>query len=67
MRSQPTGSGAVSHERIYQHIWQDKAIGGTLYKHLRIGKVDRSAAETVEQVIVALMDMLPRRIYRRLR
>lgn len=28
---------AVSHERIYQHIWQDKALGGTLYKHLRIG------------------------------
>jgi len=26
----------VSHERIYQHIWQDKAKGGTLYKHLRI-------------------------------
>ncbi len=28
---------AVSHERIYQHIWQDKAGGGLLYKHLRIG------------------------------
>ena len=27
---------AVSHERIYQHIWQDKARSGTLYKHLRI-------------------------------
>ena len=27
---------AVSHERIYQHIWQDKADGGQLYKHLRI-------------------------------
>lgn len=27
----------VSHERIYQHIWQDKAQGGMLYKHLRIG------------------------------
>jgi IS30 family transposase len=26
----------VSHERIYQHIWQDKAAGGLLYKHLRI-------------------------------
>ncbi len=26
----------VSHERIYQHIWKDKANGGTLYKHLRI-------------------------------
>jgi len=28
---------AISHERIYQHIWQDKAQGSTLYKHLRIG------------------------------
>jgi IS30 family transposase len=27
---------AVSHERIYQHIWQDKAQSGMLYKHLRI-------------------------------
>lgn len=27
----------VSHERIYQHIWRDKAQGGNLYKHLRIG------------------------------
>jgi transposase, IS30 family len=26
----------LSHERIYQHIWFDKASGGTLYKHLRI-------------------------------
>jgi transposase, IS30 family len=34
--SQWTGQ-AVSHERIYQHIWQDKAHSGTLYKHLRIG------------------------------
>lgn len=25
----------VSTERIYQHIWQDKKQGGTLYKHLR--------------------------------
>ena len=28
---------AVSHERIYQHVWQDKAQNGALYKHLRIG------------------------------
>lgn len=25
----------VSHERIYQHVWQDKQQGGFLYKHLR--------------------------------
>ena len=27
----------VCHERIYQHVWQDKARNGMLYKHLRIG------------------------------
>ena len=27
----------VSHERIYQYIWSDKAVGGKLYKYLRIG------------------------------
>jgi transposase, IS30 family len=26
---------AISHERIYQHIWTDKRHGGMLYKHLR--------------------------------
>ena len=26
----------VSHERIYQHIWQDKKQGGDLYRKLRI-------------------------------
>ena len=26
----------VSHECIYQHLWQDKAAGGDLYKQLRI-------------------------------
>lgn len=25
----------LSHERIYQYIWQDKAHGGCLYRHLR--------------------------------
>ncbi len=38
MKLDPRWHGpAVSHERIYQHIWQNKAQGGTLYKHLRIG------------------------------
>ena len=38
MKLDPDWHGpAVSHERIYQHIWQDKAQGGLLYKHLRIG------------------------------
>ena len=25
----------VSHERIYQHVWQDKRAGGDLWQHLR--------------------------------
>lgn len=29
------GKECVSVERIYQHIWKDKKLGGTLYKHLR--------------------------------
>jgi len=29
------GKSTVSTERIYQHIWQDKKKGGTLYTHLR--------------------------------
>ncbi len=33
MRKQ--GSECVSHETIYQHIWQDKKSGGQLHKHLR--------------------------------
>ncbi|GAG08733.1 unnamed protein product, partial [marine sediment metagenome] len=38
MKFDPAWHGpAVSHERIYQHIWQNKAQGGTLYKYLRIG------------------------------
>ena len=32
----------VSHERIYQHVWMDKAQGGQLYQNLRIaGKKKR--------------------------
>jgi IS30 family transposase len=38
MKRDPGWHGpSVSHERIYQYIWQDKAGGGLLYKHLRIG------------------------------
>lgn len=29
------GELSISHETIYQHIWQDKHNGGELYKHLR--------------------------------
>lgn len=37
MKADPNYHGpTVSHERIYQHLWQDKADGGELYKYLRI-------------------------------
>jgi IS30 family transposase len=29
------GIANISHETIYQHIWQDKSTGGTLHEHLR--------------------------------
>jgi IS30 family transposase len=32
---------SVSHERIYQYIYSDKARGGTLYRHLRCRKQRR--------------------------
>ena len=28
----------VSHERIYQYVWEDKYQGGNLYTHLRTGQ-----------------------------
>jgi IS30 family transposase len=34
-------SASVSHERIYQYVYSDKARGGTLYRHLRCQKVRR--------------------------
>ena len=34
-RAKHEGVAMVSHERIYQHIWEDKRAGGTLYQHLR--------------------------------
>lgn len=38
MKIDPGWDGpTVSHERIYQYIWHDKAAGGKLYKRLRIG------------------------------
>jgi IS30 family transposase len=33
--------GSVSHERIYQYIYADKAMGGTLFHHLRCRKKRR--------------------------
>ena len=34
-RAKLEGKKCVSHERIYQHIWEDKKHKGVLYKHLR--------------------------------
>lgn len=34
-RMKKQGIQCVSHERLYQHIWQDKRSGGQLYEHLR--------------------------------
>jgi len=34
-KAKKEGIPCVSHERIYQHIWQDKKQKGVLYKHLR--------------------------------
>lgn len=34
-RAKKDGVKCVSHETIYQYIWQDKRQGGELYKHLR--------------------------------
>jgi IS30 family transposase len=30
------GSFSISHETIYQYVWADKWVGGSLYKHLRL-------------------------------
>ena len=32
----------VSHESLYSHIWRNKRVGGTLYKHLRHGGKKRN-------------------------
>ena len=34
-RAKLKGINCVSHERLYQHIWQDKKKGGKLHLHLR--------------------------------
>ncbi len=35
------GPFTISHETIYQYIWQDKKRGGTLFKHLRCSPKQR--------------------------
>jgi IS30 family transposase len=42
MKGDLDGPGiAVSHETIYQHVWDDKQADGTLYTHLRQGQKRR--------------------------
>ena len=42
METDSDGPGiSVSHETIYQHIWDNKRAGGTLYTHLRQGQKKR--------------------------
>jgi len=44
------GLEMVSHERIYQHIWEDKKKGGALYEHLRTkGKCYRKRGSLKDQ------------------
>ena len=35
------GELSISHETIYQHIWRDRRLGGTLYTHLRGARKQR--------------------------
>ena len=54
------GRHMVSHERIYQHIWQDKKRAGDLYKHLRTrGKRyrKRGAAKDSRGIITGRVDI----------
>ena len=54
------GLDMVSHERIYQHIWQDKKHGGILHEHLRTrGKRyrKRGAAKDRRGIIAGRVDI----------
>ena len=35
------GALSISHETIYVHVWNDKAAGGSLYRHLRCASKKR--------------------------
>lgn len=54
------GRDMVSHERIYQHVWQDKRRGGFLHTHLRTrGKRyrKRGAAKDSRGIIIGRVDI----------
>jgi transposase, IS30 family len=40
-RLRKEGALSISHETIYVHVWNDKAAGGGLYKHLRCASKKR--------------------------
>jgi len=57
------GIACVSHERIYQHIWEDKRKKGNLYEHLRTkGKRyrKRGAAKDSRGIIPGRVDISQR-------
>ena len=59
-RAKKEGKDCVSHERIYQYVWEDKKQGGDLYKHLRTqGKRyrKRGAAKDKRGKIVGRVDI----------
>jgi transposase, IS30 family len=61
--AQREGRDMVSHERIYQHVWQDKKRGGTLHGNLRTkGKRyrKRGAAKDSRGIIVGRVDIAER-------
>jgi len=57
---------AISHGRIYQHIWADKRHGGTLYTHLRQSNKKRKKSNMAprisvdrSEIVSALMNVPP--------
>ncbi|MBL0127799.1 MAG: IS30 family transposase [Flavobacteriales bacterium] len=58
--AQREGRDMVSHERIYQHVWQDKKRGGSLHEQLRTrGKRyrKRGAAKDSRGIIIGRVDI----------
>lgn len=51
--AQKEGKPCVSHKRIYQHIWEDKKKGGTLYTHLHT-KASAMASEGTKMITEVL-------------
>ena len=41
MKTDPAIEGSISHERIYEHVYEDRLNGGDLHTHLRHGRKKR--------------------------